>query len=214
MTENISDNTSTNNVEQHVSAWGAIDTSNSPAPKLNLFQRLWQNIWALVVGWILAYVFLLIWESWVFTADLMNQYGEVVTSYSGSEMVADITTWWMIHIKTTKQYDNVSSFVLTIAYDSDSITVDSEEVDWLWDTVVSTDDNMIVMYVTPPDSTVAVDTTLVSLPYSGNDARWVQKYTVFIWEVDIGADELEWVIMFTNTPPTPVEYLNGWFREF
>ncbi len=166
--------------------------------------RILQNIWALFVWWTLAYILALTAFSGVFTADMMNQYWEVVDNLSGAEILVDISTWGEMSFLTTKDYSNVKWMVTTIYYNQEELSFDTWSIVSDYPIDIFTEDNTIKAFISITWD-ILNNTKLVSLKYSWQDARWTQTKSVFITEADFGG-ELEDLIVFTNTPKNPNWY--------
>ncbi len=179
-----------------------INISEDKKPKLTFFQRLLQNIGALFVWWFVAYLLWLMSYWWVFTADMMNQFWEVVTSLSWSDMIVDITTWWNLTFKTTKYYSWLNWMILTVYYDQDNLKIDKNSIKSKYKFKLNLEDNTIQAYL---DVTWSLDKdqNLLSMNYTWRDAWTVQNKTVFLAEANFKSWDMEDLVVFTNTPPNP-----------
>jgi len=170
---------------------------------VKILKKIWQDIWALMAGAVLSYWFVYMMMSpGLFTADLMNQYGEVVTSLSWSEMLYDISTWWQITVKTTKDYQQIKKMILIMYFDQESVSINTENVQSNYEFEINKSDNTVIFEVSMTWD-ILWDTPILSFGYEGKDARWIQEKSVFIAMADTWQWEPEDLVVFTNTPTNP-----------
>lgn len=179
--------------------------ANSPIKKHSSHHHskgFFQNVLALVTGGVVAFVLVLIAQTGQFTADIMNQYGRSVDSFSGAEIVYQIGASGTVDVIAKRNYNNLSAMVFTLHYDTEVVSFDTSAFVSDWPVSISNTPNTLTMIVLASGD-VAYDTQLLSLPYSASDPWIVQDKTVFMGTADFGGSEMEDLVVFTQTPPRP-----------
>lgn len=120
----------------------------------------------------------------LFTADMMNQYGEVVSSLSGSEMLYDISTGGQITVKTTKDYKSVKKMIFTMYFDQDSVKIDTGSITSNYKYEINRSDNTLIIE-SEINGDLPNDTSVLTFKYSGQDAWRLQTKSVFIAIADM-----------------------------
>ncbi|MCS6982618.1 MAG: hypothetical protein NZL83_00325 [Candidatus Absconditabacterales bacterium] len=175
-----------------------------PDQSLSLPLRFFQNIGAFILGLIFAYGLAFVaMTPGLFTADMMNQYGEIVTSTEGSEILIDIYSGNTLDVKTTVSYSGVQAMIVTFAFDHEKISFNTGAITAIGDFRVNASQNLVSIEIETP-SQLSTNTTIMSLPFTTDQTIWqTQVRTVFIVEADYGTGETEDLVVFTNTPPNP-----------
>lgn len=178
--------------------------SSNASKSLSFGMRMFHNIAALFIGGLIAVLVVAMSQMWgLFTADLMNQYGQVVDSFSGSEILYDITTGGTVTIKTTKAYQWVQDMTFTIYYNQDKLTIDKDSFESAFPLKkVQATPYTLVANVDFDAKDIAKDTAIVTFTYTGKNAWRVQTNTVFMAKVNMGSGN-EDLVVFTNTPTNP-----------